>query len=100
MTIRERPSYEMVLSIAQEQTGRAYSRIVRLTPDESETLDGLPEDQREDFANSLLTVQSALNELAQEAREEALAADKDGKFQEAVLRFALGPKTREDDKTS
>ena len=91
MTIRERPSYEMDLSITHDQTGRAYSRTVRLTPDESESLDGLAEKLREDFVNSLPTVQGALNEMAQQARDEALAADQDAKFKEVALRFSFGP---------
>ncbi|MES2939217.1 MAG: hypothetical protein V4864_16140 [Pseudomonadota bacterium] len=42
------------------------------------------------------TIQSALAEMAQQARDEALAADKDAKFKEVALRFALGPLPRDD----
>ena len=66
MRIWKPSGFEIELSLRHDQSGREYKRVISLTADEGNLIEGLPVDQREAHINALSVVRDAHREMITE----------------------------------
>lgn len=71
MTIRERPKYQVDITLSHDQSGREFTRTVVLTADESEALDAASEEDHEGLLNSFESMRSGFRGLVAEISRES-----------------------------
>jgi hypothetical protein len=71
MNIRERPRYQVEITLRHDQSGREFTRTVVLTADETETLDAASEEDHEGLLNSFESIRSGFSELVADVSRES-----------------------------
>lgn len=71
VTIRERPKYQVDITLRHDQSGREFTRTVVLTADESEALDAASEEDHEGLLNSFESMRSGFRGLVAEISRES-----------------------------
>lgn len=69
MFIRERPRYQVDITLRHDQSGREFTRTVVLTADETDLLDAASEEEREGLLNSFESIRTGFSELVEVSRE-------------------------------
>ena len=75
--IRERPRYQVDLTLRHDQSGREVTRTVVLTADETEALDAASEEEHEGLLNSFESIRRGFGELVADVSRES----SDGEFE-------------------
>lgn len=71
MNIRERPRYQVDITLRHDQSGREFTRTVVLTADETDSLDAASEDDHEGLLNSFESIRSGFSELVADVSRES-----------------------------
>lgn len=76
--IRERPRYQVDITLRHDQSGREFKRTVVLTADETDVLDAASEEEHEGLLNNFESIRTGYSELVADVSRESSDAEFEG----------------------